>query len=1017
MILKKIEWTFVSKIHQLIWFRDLLLSIKPKPFSIEFILLCFENYYVSKILFSHSKNIYMKSIFTVFLAAAALNLSAQWSNTTNQFYDSLHTPVCTATGEQLNSIVVKSFPDSGYFVIWEDHRIGYYGPTQIFAQKYDKAGKQLWANDGVSISAGTNSQHFTYSSNNDYRNYSVAATDNAGGFYMGYADDSVSSYVWERLTVQHIRSDGAKVFPGAGAILFTSDQANQNLAPQLIADGNGGFFISHLRGGYGTMDLYAYCYKDINGILKYYGGGLMDKNGYETINSSPCGNYTKVEYFQTYVIDYKIYPDLQKGCNIVMTFSQNGGVAGSERLMTASNWLWRVKKDAGNTSAFFSKDSVVLFYNLNIQNDELICGGSGSPLYTIPTSKLISNGLLPISEWVYGAEHTKGATVATEGNINVNVIAVNNRSVNNNVVTDWFTSVFYRPQQKFDSIPYAYTVDPYIPSSLTGGPSPEQNKLGSYNGKFADTLLYNAGASYFYDFNLASGGNKIFATGIAGNGARNVLLQQLQVQKITSDSFAVQIKTASKNGILIGKERSTGFSGTDITYNNPQIAAGDDGTALFYILESGRSTRVSPVGNGAELTWGAMGRPTGSGHFNGYYNPDHPNILVDPLNGTGLLSWNDQRTPPATGNNIYMRHLDNLKIDSYFPPYNLVKQLINPYGATTASPAVLLGSSKKFTTIEAYSGYSGYDVSTPIVEILDNYNLGSVTVSVYENTGAIRKYNGKPYLDRNYTITPENDPAGLATINVRLFFTQGEFDALKAADPSIISPGDLAVIKQPATGSAPASYIFVAGEQAIVPQSWAIAPGGYYIEIAVNGFSNFFIEKANGALPVQWLDVQAQWVNNDAKITWQVARQINLKDYIVQQSSDGIHFANACNVAANNATNYSCTVSATANAVNYYRVQQTDIDGLSSMSKTVILQPSSNRTVLIYPNPAKDHLYIRNDLNYHRLEITDFGGKVILKKSISNGLNTIQIDQIPAGAYFIILSDGDKNETLKFVKD
>ncbi len=962
----------------------------------------------------------MKSFFTLVLVVIGFNLSAQWSNTTNQFYDSLHTPVCTAEGDQLKSFVVKSYPDSGYFVVWEDHRRGFYEKFQIFAQKYDKTGKQLWAKDGVAISAGTNSQHFTFPSNNDYRNYSVAATDSAGGFYMGYADDSVSTYVWERLTVQHMRNDGTTVFPGPGSILFTSDQANQNLAPQLIADGNGGFFISHLHGGYGTMDLYVYCYKDINGTLKSYGGGLVNENGVEIINTGQCGNYPTVVHPQTYVIDYNIYSDQQKGCNVIMEFSQNGNLDNTNnRLQLAFNWLWRVKKDAKTKAANYSKDDVVMFYRFNAQSGTLTCKDliTGT-VYDYNTSKLISKGFLQISDWVYGSERTKGTLINTDGNININFIAVNQRDVNDNAVTDWFTRAYYRKQQKFDSIPYEYTVAPYIPTSLTGVNIPGQNKLGNSNGKLNDTLLYNPGASYFYDFSLASGGNKIFATGIMGNGPKNVLLQQMQVQKVNSDSFAVQLNTASKKGILIGRERSTGFSGTDITYNNPQILVDNHGHGIFYILESGRSTRISPIFNGAELSWGAMGKPTGSGHSNGYYSPDQPFVALDLLNETGLLTWTDLRTPPTTRSNIYMRHLDDLNVVSFVAAGKLVKQLVNPYGATTANPAVLVGSSKKFTTIEAYSGYSGYEVTTPVVEILDNYNLGNVAVSIYENTKAIRKYNGSPYLDRNYTITPENNPAGKATINVRLFFTEAEFDAIKIADPSIKSPADLGVIKQPASGSAPASYIFVAGEEKVIPQSWAAVPGGYYIEIAINSFSNFFIEKINGALPLQWLNVQAEWVNkNDAKITWNVAQQVNVKDYTVQQSLDGTSFVNVCNVAASNATTYNCTVSPDGNAINYYRVQQTDIDGRSSLSSIVTLKPSSTRTTIIYPNPAKNHLYIRNDLNYRNLVITDFVGKVVLKKSISNGLNTIQIDQIVPGSYFIRLSDGDKTETLKFVKD
>ncbi len=115
--------------------------------------------------------ILMKTVYTFFFLIIMLDSTAQWSNTNNQFYDSLHMAVCTEAGNQANPIIIKSFPDSGYFIVWEDHRKGFYSPAQIFAQKFDKNGKQLWANNGVPVSTGANSQHFTYSTNADYRNY------------------------------------------------------------------------------------------------------------------------------------------------------------------------------------------------------------------------------------------------------------------------------------------------------------------------------------------------------------------------------------------------------------------------------------------------------------------------------------------------------------------------------------------------------------------------------------------------------------------------------------------------------------------------------------------------------------------------------------------------------------------------------------------------------------------------------------------------------------------------------
>ena len=64
----------------------------------------------------------MKKIFTIVLSATVSIASAQWSNTDNNFYDTLHTPVSSALLTQKNPIIVTSYPDNGYFVIWEDER-------------------------------------------------------------------------------------------------------------------------------------------------------------------------------------------------------------------------------------------------------------------------------------------------------------------------------------------------------------------------------------------------------------------------------------------------------------------------------------------------------------------------------------------------------------------------------------------------------------------------------------------------------------------------------------------------------------------------------------------------------------------------------------------------------------------------------------------------------------------------------------------------------------------------------
>ncbi len=974
----------------------------------------------------------MKKFFTSLFVLIVFQANAQWSNTTNQFYDSLHTPVSTALKTQQHPIVLKSYPDGGYFIIWEDFRNdpgAYNANGDIYAQKYDKNGNRLWANNGVPVAtdAKNNNQHYYNSDNQDYRSRSYAATDSAGGFYVTYADDSVTNYVWERACVQHIRNDGSAVFPGVGYIVATSTNANLHVAAQLIADENKGFFVSFLTE---TSFIHIFCFRDENNTMKYYGGGIMNENAIQRTDAvvSPCGVFrTYIEYPGTTVIDYNIWGDMQGGCNIVMIINGN---TGDQYQMLTYNKLWRAKKNATSTQydrntdftanqiiTNYGKDSVYRLWFIKSDQQTTFCT-AGSIAYSVTSQRLLQNGYQLIdgsyttySGGGYDYHYAKGAVTPTQGNINVSMMAVLKRTYQNNVVSNFVIQGYGLREEKYDSIPYqrASSTNPDI------GYNPIAPTIDKIN-NFRDTLL--GLGNYYFDFSLATGANQIYSSALIpepGASARSVRLQHLSVERQTADSFAFVYKTSTKEGIMIGKEFNSG------SFDFPLLTANSTGNALFCIREYNGPARVSPIFNGAELAWGAMGKRVGTGIYNGsslYYSMEQPFAGLDLLDGTGVIAWKDNSAIPGnTGDNIFMRHLDSLNVVNYLPPINAIKLLPNPYGPTTAYPAILLGSSKKYSVIEALSLNGGIYATTPVAEILDNYNLGNVNVSVFENTGAIRTYNGKPYLNRNYNITPENNPAGGATISVRLYFTQVEFDALKAADPSITSPGDLAVVKQPATGSAPASFIFVAGATTIYPQSWAAVPGGYYIEIAVNSFSNFFIQGPSGALPLTWLNINAQWADNsNAKVSWQVANQINIKKYNLQHSYNGIQFVNVCDVAATISEHYNCTVPAEKNLIHYYRVLQTDVDGKSSLSDIVILNSAVAQPVAIYPNPVMDEMKITGLSNYQEFSIINAEGKLMLKGKLASQSQSISVKDFKSGIYLLKIIGKTEIQTLKFIK-
>ncbi len=978
----------------------------------------------------------MNKIFTSILLLTAFQANAQWNNTSNQFTDSLYMPVCSATGDQTNVMSMISYPDKGTIVFWQDKRAGFYANGQIFAQKFDKDGKRLWPQDGIPVSIGTNNQHFAWSSNQDYRNRKVAATDSAGGFYLTYLDDSIATYAWYRVCVQHIKSDGSLTFPGAGAIIAQPTPANGDnyASPQLIADESKGFYISYIQNK-GNDNIYVYCFKEESGILKNLGGGLVNYNAVQDQTGliCPSGAVRKfITYPGTTVIDYNIWPDLQGGCSVIMSLNGN---TGSQYKMLAYNRVWKAKKNAAVSVATYfpsggadtrainyAKGDVDILYKYQNLLLDRNCTDPATGYKAWVDDILISNGYLLLDQGGYDYNYPKGVAIPTPGNINVELIAVTRRSYDGNTVSNFIVSGIGRSIEIYDSVPFERASNGNPLLGFNPIAPPEINKVNN----FRDTLIGEG--RYYYDFSLAGGGNQFYASALtwendgSGSNERKVRLQQLNLERQTADSFAIHFSTPSNKGVIVGREVSTGFTGTDISYDIPLVTANKTGNAVFYINEIGRSPRVSPIEPGAKLSWGAMGKPIGSGILNGnYYSPTAPFVALDESNGTGVISWQDEKNIPLNSRiNISMRHLDQLNVADYLPPNNKLKIITNPYGATIARPAVFTGISKKMSIIEAYSSYGADPGTSPIIGMLDDYNLGNIQASVFENTGAIRKYNGKPYLDRNYTIKPENNPNGAATIQLRLFFTTAEFDALKAAEPSITDPGSLVVLKQPnATATAPSAYALAGGEELITPTAWAAVDGGYYVEIQVSKFSNFYIEAVNGALPVTWLGVQAQWINSDeAKVSWQIAQQLNVKGYTVQRSDDAINFTDACTVEASSATDYYCNLPANNQTKNYYRIAEKDIDGKIGYSKIVLLQARENTVLTTYPNPAKNQLNFSGlPVGNYTIEISTANGKLVKKQNASAGQTRIDISELNAGVYLLTIKSSGKRQTVKFVKN
>lgn len=71
----------------------------------------------------------------------------------------------------------------------------------------------------------------------------------------------------------------------------------------------------------------------------------------------------------------------------------------------------------------------------------------------------------------------------------------------------------------------------------------------------------------------------------------------------------------------------------------------------------------------------------------------------------------------------------------------------------------------------------------------------------------------------------------------------------------------------------------------------------------------------------------------------------------------------------------------------------------------------------VYPNPASEKVYINNLDNFTRCSILNLNGGIVKTQKLNPFVNEAKIENLSSGIYFIVLSDGSKNQTLKIIKN
>ncbi len=214
-----------------------------------------------------------------------------------------------------------------------------------------------------------------------------------------------------------------------------------------------------------------------------------------------------------------------------------------------------------------------------------------------------------------------------------------------------------------------------------------------------------------------------------------------------------------------------------------------------------------------------------------------------------------------------------------------------------------------------------------------------------------------------------------------------------------------------------------------IDDAFSIIPGTYNLTVTTTDIFNYqsilsvSLQFTNGQsvnpLPVEFISVEAQVLNNLVNISWSTAWEINNDYFTILKSTDGINFSSIGVVLGNGTTNeisnYNFIDYDIQNDNTFYKIQQTDFDGTIDFSPVVIIR-NNNQSVSktnepkIYPNPVNNgivNISIEN-LNVRKIYLINSLGQSIFVSDI-NSESKIEINtkEYKSGLYYIKL-EGDQ---------
>jgi hypothetical protein len=335
--------------------------------------------------------------------------------------------------------------------------------------------------------------------------------------------------------------------------------------------------------------------------------------------------------------------------------------------------------------------------------------------------------------------------------------------------------------------------------------------------------------------------------------------------------------------------------------------------------------------------------------------------------------------------------------------YSPICSLYNSDGLYTINSAVhspLLGFAYDGFPIYGAYGYKNLDGTGGITRMKSSYTLKSITASSTRTNGPVYTgtyFNG--YFREDYVYTANAASDYLDSHNGRVCVTP-EY------------PGGIYCYFTTVDANNTSVYPYVIG-----PTFYGVVSAAKVTSISES------VTTYSGIVPISLINFQGKLEKKNAVLDWTSASEINSSHYIIERSTDGLHFEAIGKTPSkgnqSQKTTYAFIDENVPQGKLYYRLKQVDLDGKSESFKVIsLLNTYGGFGFRVFPNPASELLVIQTDdilrSDVHVALINTLGATVAEKDFPAGSSNCfLDTQTLYSGIYQLMITENGSTKTQK----